>query len=160
MTNSKIKYSRLNNVEDTQIVSCSTYVRRGLSWNKILGGISCCLFSVCIILGIILAKIFEENSFLSSDYTNYTGSYSFGVVSDIQLDLNDSSCCRYTTEFSCLCCPNKPKLINATFKSFVAVLKMYVNTKFILYLGNIAHNSADTVTTYSYFRFGLELINF
>ena len=145
-----VKYSRLstdgNGIEDF------TAEPSLLGSSKICGTISCILITSCVFLSIAIAKLVAENRLLQSQYTNYTSSYSFGVISDIQLDLHSTECCTYETEYSCLGCPNTPALLNATFASFVTVLKMYVNTKFILYLGNIASKADNTLHTYSYFR--------
>ena len=146
MTN--VKYSPLND-QDISIIKQKPSI---FSTSRLCGFISCVLVAGCVCVSIAIAKLLTENKFLQSPYTNYTSSYSFGVVSDFQLDLSSEKCCDYDTDFSCLCCPNTPTLLNATFQSFVKVLRMYVNTKFIFYLGNIANKHNETIQTYSYFR--------
>lgn len=142
-----MKYSPLNN-QDVLLKEKPSL----LSTSKVCGFLSCILVVGCVCVSIAIAKLLSENNFLLSPYTNYTSSYSFGVVSDFQLDLSSEKCCSFETEYSCICCPNNPKLLNATFVSFVKVLRMYVNTKFIFYLGNIASKTNETIQTYHYFR--------
>lgn len=144
----KVKYSRLttgnghiNNKSSPFFSSSNTF-----------GIISCILVAGCVVVSIAIAKILAENKFLQSPYTNYTSSYSFGIISDIELDLYADSCCSFNTNYSCLCCPNNENLLNATFISLVKILKMYVNTKFILYLGNIASTTNRTIETLTHFR--------
>lgn len=143
----QIKYSPLRNQEIHTKPKPSIF-----STSKICGFFSCILVAGCVCVSIALAKLTTENKFLQSPYTNYTSSYSFGVVSDFHLDLSLEKCCQFETDYSCICCPNNPTLLNATFHSFVKVLRMYVNTKFIFYLGNIASKPNQTIQTYSYFR--------
>lgn len=142
----QIKYSPLRNQEIHTKPKPSIF-----STSKICGFFSCILVAGCVCVSIALAKLTTENKFLQSPYTNYTSSYSFGVVSDFHLDLSLEKCCQFETDYSCICCPNNPTLLNATFHSFVKVLRMYVNTKFIFYLGNIASKPNQTIQTYSYF---------
>eukprot|EP00116_Pleurobrachia_bachei_P004093 sb/3464355/ len=148
---SAVKYSRLDTTEPFH--RSTTTPSTSITPSGVLGAISCLLFTGCIFLSIAIARLLAENHFLQSQYMNYTSSYSFGVVSDLYLDTTPhQTCCEFETNFSCLCCPTNPALLNATFQSLVAVLRMYVNTKFILYLGNIAHHQNQTVQTYAYFR--------
>ena len=144
----KVKYTRLasgnGHNKDTKTSFFNT--------SKICGIISCSLVAACVVASIAIAKILAENKFLQSAYTNYTSSYSFGIISDIELDLSSDKCCSFGTNYSCLCCPNNKNLLNATFISLVKILKMYVNTKFILYLGNVASRPNQTIETLSHFR--------
>ena len=70
----------------------------------------------------------------------------------LSIDIHDEPCCKFDTQYGCVCCPTTPALLETTFSSFITVLEMYVNTKFILYLGDIAKDPADTADTYQFFR--------
>jgi len=119
--------------------------------SKICGFLSCLLLLICAVLAIAIAKVLESNAFLKSEYTNYTSSYSFGVLAGLSIDLKEEPCCKFDTHYSCVCCPTTPALLETTFSSFITVLEMYVNTKFILYLGDIAKDPADTAEAYQFF---------